>query len=133
MASSTPCLFQAQILKMVPRLRAFAVSLCRDQSRADDLVQETFAKAWKYQSRFVTGSNLKAWLFTILRNTFISELRKRKGEIDDPDGALVSNACCKAAQDGYVDLADLTTSLGELPTEQRAALILVGAEGDSYA
>ena len=121
-----------QLVEVAPRLRAFAVSLCRDPSRADDLVQETIAKAWKNRSGFVQGTNLKAWLFTILRNTFLSELRKRKVEVEDPNDQFSSRTSSRAGQDGHMDLADLAKAIEQLPAEQREALMLVGADGYSY-
>ena len=121
-----------QLVDVTPRLRAFAMSLCRDASRADDLVQETMAKAWKGRSAFVQGTNLKAWLFTILRNTFLSELRKRKAEVEDPDDVFASRVFSGASQDGHMELADFARAYGELPVEQREALLLVGADGYSY-
>ena len=74
------------ILKAVPSLRAFGISLSGNADRADDLVQETLLKAWANRHRFEPGSNLKAWLCTILRNQFYTECRKRKREVEDADG-----------------------------------------------
>jgi RNA polymerase sigma-70 factor (ECF subfamily) len=108
------------------------MSLSRDHSRADDLVQETLVKAWKNRSAFVQGTNLKAWLFTILRNTFLSELRKRKLEVEDPNNQFAIRASSRAGQDGHMDLADLVRAFEQLSFEQRQALILVGADGHSY-
>ena len=71
-------------------LRAFAVSLCGDRERADDLVQETLFKAWNHLDSFREGTNLKAWLFTILRNTYFSERRKRRREVEDADGSYAA-------------------------------------------
>ncbi len=71
-------------------LRAFAVSLCGDKERADDLVQETLFKAWNHLDSFKEGTNLKAWLFTILRNTYFSERRKRRREVEDADGSYAA-------------------------------------------
>ena len=78
---------QTLLISTIPNLRAFAISLCRDRSRADDLVQETLVKAWSNLESFEMGTNFKAWLFTILRNTYFSQLRKRQREIEDADGA----------------------------------------------
>ena len=113
-------------------MRAFAISLCGDVDRADDLVQEALVKAWNRINSFAEGSNLKAWLFTILRNAYFSELRKRKREVSDSDGELTAQLSVPPEQQGHVDLADLRTALSTLPSDQREALVLVGAEGFSY-
>ena len=78
-------LHEQELVKAIPHLRAFARTFCSDPARADDLVQETLIKAWKNLHSFQTGTNFKAWLFTILRNAYFSEFRKRKREVDDPD------------------------------------------------
>ena len=80
--------FKADLLGAIPNLRAFAVSLTHNSDRADDLVQETLVKAWDKQASFQPGTNLKAWLFTILRNEFYSQIRKRGREVQDTDGAM---------------------------------------------
>ena len=79
--------FKNDLLGAIPSLRAFAVSLAQNADKADDLVQETLVKAWDKQSSFQPGTNLKAWLFTILRNEFYSQMRKRGREVQDSDGA----------------------------------------------
>lgn len=113
-------------------LRAFAVSLCGDQERADDLVQETLFKAWNNLDSFHEGTNLKAWLFTILRNTYFSERRKRRREVEDADGSYAARLVTHPEQDGHMDLQDFRRMLGRLPDDQREALVLVGAAGFSY-
>ena len=116
----------------VPVLRAFAVSLCGDPTRADDLVQETLVKAWAHQSSFEEGTNLRAWLFTILRNTYFSDCRKRRREVEDGDGSLTAELAVHPAQQGVVDMMDVRTALTRLPDDQREAIILIGAVGCSY-
>ncbi len=113
-------------------LRAFAVSLCGDKERADDLVQETLYKAWNHLDSFREGTNLKAWLFTILRNTYFSERRKRRREVEDADGTYAAKLSTQPEQHGHMDLQDFREALAELPDDQREALILVGAAGFSY-
>src|SRR5215217_3256973 len=78
------------LLAAIPSLRAFAMALTNDVSRADDLVQETILRAWQNQDRFEPGSNLGAWLFTILRNLFYSHLRRMKREVADADGSYAA-------------------------------------------
>jgi RNA polymerase sigma-70 factor (ECF subfamily) len=113
-------------------MRAFAISLCGNRDRADDLVQEALVKAWNHLDSFERGTNLKAWLFTILRNAYFSELRKMKREVADSDGQFAARQAVPAEQQGHLDLLDLNKALGQLPADQREALILVGAEGFSY-
>ena len=113
-------------------LRAFAVSLCGDKERADDLVQETLFKAWNHLESFKEGTNLKAWLFTILRNTYFSERRKRRREVEDADGAYAARLATHPTQHGHMDMQDFRAALTQLPDDQREALILVGAAGFSY-
>ena len=125
-------LHEQELVKAIPHLRAFARTFCSDPARADDLVQETLIKAWKNLHSFQTGTNFKAWLFTILRNAYFSEFRKRKREVDDPDETHTKSLAVSPEQPGHLDLADLRVALSELPVDQREALLLVGAEGFSY-
>ena len=126
--------FQKQMLSVVPRLRAFALSLSAKSDYADDLVQETLMKAWNHQNDFQPGTNMKAWLFTILRNEYFSQLRKkkRKREVEDVDGELVNQLSSPANQEAHLDVADLRVAMQQLPDDQREAIILVGASGFSY-
>lgn len=120
------------LVAAIPNMRAFAISLCGNRDRADDLVQEALVKAWNHLDSFEEGTNLKAWLFTILRNAYFSELRKTKREIADSEGQLAAKLSVPAEQQGHLDLLDLNRALSKLPADQREALILVGAEGFSY-
>lgn len=129
--SESPSLRET-LLALVPTLRAFALSLCGDQDQADDLVQETLLKAWSHLESFQEGTNLRAWLFTILRNTYFSECRMRRREVEDHDGRKLDALCIPASQDGEVDLEDLRKALDHIAPEQREALMLVGAVGCSY-
>ena len=83
------------MLALIPNLRAFAYSLCGHGELVDDMVQETLLKAWHHLDSFQEGTNLRAWLFTILRNTYFSDLRKRRREVGDTDG-LWAEALCVA-------------------------------------
>jgi RNA polymerase sigma-70 factor, ECF subfamily len=120
------------LLAAIPSLRAFAMALTNDLSRADDLVQETILRAWQNQDRFEPGSNLGAWLFTILRNLFYSHLRRMKREVADSDGSYAAQLRTAPDQEASVIVKDMWRALGELPPDQREALLLVGAEGMSY-
>lgn len=121
-----------ELVSHLPALRAFALSLTREGSSADDLVQDTIVKAWTNMDKFQTGTNLRAWLFTILRNTFYSSRRKTKREVSDSDGIHASKLSTRPDHDGRLALRDFRAAFEQLPDEQREALILVGASGFSY-
>jgi len=123
---------QALLVSTVPNLRAFANSLCGDPTRSDDLVQDTLVKAWTNLARFEKGTNLKAWLFTILRNTYFSELRKRRNEIEDADGAHAERMSVLPDQQVHMDVVDFKKAFRSLNDDQKEVLLLVGAEGFSY-
>ena len=116
----------------LPALRAFAISLTRNPAAADDLVQDTIVKAWSNFEKFQPGTNLRAWLFTILRNTFFSDMRKRRREVPDPDGVHAARLYVKPDHDGRLALADFRKAFDRLSAEHREVLILVGASGFSY-
>lgn len=117
----------------IPSLRAFAISLARDRSLADDIVQDTLIKAWRNIDKYVPGTNLQAWLFTILRNTFYSFLRKRRHEVEDPDGAYAARLSVAPDHDSKLAFADFRAAFDKLSPEHREVLILVGASGFSTA
>jgi len=123
---------KSDLLAAIPRLRAFAVSLCGNPDRADDLVQETLVKAWSHLDSFVEGTNLPAWLFTILRNIYYSEYRKRRREVADSEGAMAARLATAPTQNGHMDFLDFREALQKLPADQREALVLIGASGLSY-
>ena len=124
--------FKTDLLGSIPSLRAFAVSLTQNADKADDLVQETLVKAWDKHESFQPGTNLKAWLFTILRNEFYSQMRKRGREVQDSDGIMTARLAVHPAQHGQLDLKDFRAALEQLPEDQREAIILIGASGFSY-
>ena len=124
--------FKRELLATLPSLRAFAVSLSGRHDKADDLVQDTVMKAWAKQDSFELGTNIKAWLFTILRNEFYSQMRKRGREVQDTDGAFTERMAVHPSQYGIVDLNDFRKALDKLPDDQREAVILIGASGFSY-
>jgi RNA polymerase sigma-70 factor (ECF subfamily) len=121
-----------QVLAAVPSLRAFAISLCGNVDRADDLVQETLLRALANIDSFQPGTNLPAWLFTILRNLFRSEYRKRRREVEDADGSYAETLKAQPSQTSHVEFQEFRTALAKVPPDQREALILVGASGFSY-
>jgi RNA polymerase sigma-70 factor (ECF subfamily) len=124
--------FKRELLATLPSLRAFAVSLSGRHDRADDLVQDTMMKAWAKQDSFQMGTNIKAWLFTILRNEFYSQMRKRGREVQDTDGAFTERMSVHPSQYGVLDMADFKKALDSLPPDQREAVVLIGASGFSY-
>src|ERR1700686_2363560 len=120
------------VLSAVPSLRAFAISLCGNVDRADDLVQETLLRALANIDSFQPGTNLSAWLFTILRNHFHSEYRKRRREVEDGDGSYAETLKSQPDQTARLEFQEFRAALAKLPADQREALILVGASGFSY-
>ena len=124
--------FKSELGAQIPRLRGFAISLCGSVTLADDLVQEALLRAWANSQKFQPGTNLRAWLFTVLRNVFYSQHRKRFREVQDTDHALSREIAVDGNQESHLDLADLRIALAKLPAEQREVLILVGASGASY-
>src|SRR3954465_12241875 len=120
------------ILGAVPRVRAFAISLRGNVDRADDLVQETLLRALANINSFQPGTNMSAWLFTILRNLFRSEYRKRRREVEDGDGSYAETLKSQPEQSSRVEFEEFRVALAKLPPDQREALILVGAPGFSY-
>jgi RNA polymerase sigma-70 factor, ECF subfamily len=124
--------FKAELLRTVPSLRGFAVSLVGSVDRSNDLLQETLMKAWAHRDSFQKGTNIKAWLYTILRNEFYSSLRKGRLEVEDADGILAANMASLPNQESHLDLNDLNEALQKLPPDQREALLLVAASDLSY-
>lgn len=120
------------VVGMIPALRAFAWSLSHNGSDADDLVQDTLIKAWTNKDKFEPGTNLRAWLFTILRNTYYTNVIRRRREVRDETGEYAGNLKTPATQDWSVAMRALQAGLAQLPDEHREALILVGAAGLSY-
>ena len=124
--------FKTQLAAVIPQLRAFGRSLSGNRDTGDDLVQETLLKAWAARDRYEAGTNLRAWTFIILRNLFLSQMRRNRfrGEWDDVVADRILSA--PAGQDKQVELGDLHRALQFLPESQREALILVGAGGFAY-
>lgn len=113
-------------------MRAFAMSLTRNSALADDMVQDTLVKAWTKIDKFEPGTNMRAWLFTILRNTYYSHHRKARREVGDPDGVFAGALAQKPDHDGRLQMRDFNAAFATLNDEQREALTLVGAAGFSY-
>lgn len=108
-----------------------ALRLTLNEHRAEDLVQTTFLKAWTKRDSYHPETNLRAWLFTILRNTFFSDLRKLRREVEDVDGTRAQALFEEPRQDHALALKDLIAAIALLPPDQRRPLVLMGAYGFS--
>ena len=126
MAPSDP---RDQLVEHIPALRAFARGLAGNPDTADDLVQETLVKAWTKIDQFTAGTNLRAWLFTILRNTFYSLARKRRREVSDPEGSYAATLCEAPVHDARLAFDEFRVAFTQLSPEHREVLTLVGASG----
>lgn len=121
-----------ELISHLAALRAFAISLTRSRTRADDAVQEAVLKALTNFDKFEAGTNMRAWLFTILRNIYYSDQRKNRREESDQGGLLTAALAVKPDHDGVLHFRDFLRAFDKLPDEQREVLILVGASGFSY-
>ncbi|WP_449225544.1 sigma-70 family RNA polymerase sigma factor [Azospirillum argentinense] len=122
----------AQIEAEIPRLRRFARAMVRDATLADDLVQECLERALSRLHLWRPGSNLRAWLFTILRNLHINGIRRRQAVVDIDGEGQAAIGAAHGGQFVRLELRDLKRALGLLPTEQREVVLLIGLEGISY-
>ena len=131
--SSANARLREELVQWMPNLRAFALSLTQSAQHADDLVQDTLLKALSNLDRFQEGTNLRAWLFTILRNSFYNNIRYQKYHQTAPlDEAGPANVGIGNTQEKYLEFKDVLVGLSKLVPEQREAIILVAAEGLSY-
>ncbi|MEZ5709554.1 MAG: sigma-70 family RNA polymerase sigma factor [Blastomonas sp.] len=124
--------FKEQLVETIPHLRAFGYSLCGRMDLADDLVQDTMLKAWNARERFKAGTSMRAWTFVILRNGYISQMRRAKFSAPYDEYAAECTLAAPAAQQDPLHLADVHRALQALNQDQREAIILVGAGGFSY-
>lgn len=120
------------VVALIPALRAFAWSLSHNSADADDLVQDTLTKAWTHKDKFQLGTNLRAWLFTILRNTYYTAVVRRRREVPDDDGKHAATLTAPATQEWSAAVRSLQAALQRLPAEHREALVLVGGAGLTY-
>jgi RNA polymerase sigma-70 factor, ECF subfamily len=123
---------RAAMLKAMPHLRAFAISLTGSVDQTDDLLQEALVRGLSHIDQFQPGTSMQAWLFTILRNQFHTGYHRRQREVEDPDGVMTGMLSCAPEQHGHLDFQDMRSALARLPVDQREALLLVSAEGFSY-
>jgi len=124
--------FERELLDAVPFMRAFGRTLTGDMEQAEDLAQETLLQAWRCREQFRPGTNLRAWLSTILRNRFYSTQRRRKWRAEYDQKAIERTLMAPDDPSANVELEDVRRALAMLPDFQREALILVGAGGMAY-
>lgn len=124
--------FGARMVEQMPYLRAFAISLSGSYSLADDLVQDTLVKAWSHADSFQPGTNFRAWLVTILRNTYFSQYRKRAREAQDSDGAIAGEIPVRGGQESRLVMSDVQKALNKLAPEHREILLMIGVAELSY-
>jgi RNA polymerase sigma-70 factor, ECF subfamily len=124
--------FEAQLVALIPHLRAFGYSLAGNATQGEDLAQDALAKAWSARDSFEMGTNMKAWTFMILRNMFYSDKRRSwRSQPLDPETAERTLVATTGGTD-RLELDEVRRALGMLPAAQREALILIGAAGLSY-
>jgi RNA polymerase sigma-70 factor (ECF subfamily) len=125
--------FNDELVDQIPFLRRYAFALTSARSSADDLVQDTLERALRRQRKFQRGTNLRAWIFTIMHNIFIDQVRRRARR---PEAAPIEGlqlACpSSSAGPGVVELGELQRAISRLPYHNREVLLLVGLEGLSY-
>ncbi|HVR89744.1 MAG TPA: sigma-70 family RNA polymerase sigma factor [Novosphingobium sp.] len=131
-SAATAAAFKREMLAVVPHLRAFARGLCGRADVADDLVQETLLKAWAAQERFEPGTSMRAWTFVILRNAYLTEMRRNRFRGDYDETVAERILVAPPGQEGPLHLSDMHRALLTLPPERREALLLIGAGGFSY-
>ncbi|MDC0886692.1 sigma-70 family RNA polymerase sigma factor [Altererythrobacter sp.] len=124
--------FKNELTEVVPHLRAFARGLCGRPDMADDLVQEALMKAWAAQERFQPGTSMRAWTFVILRNAYLTDMRRNRFRGEYDEGVAERILTAPAGQEEPIHLSDMHRALLALPPERREALLLVGAGGFSY-
>jgi RNA polymerase sigma-70 factor, ECF subfamily len=124
--------FKDQVIALIPPLRGYAMSLTGCSSDADDLVQDALMRAWRSRDCFVMGSNLKAWLFKIVRNTFYTTMAKRRNTVQDVEGKMAARLACTPEQEWRLQYGELLSAMDRLTPDAREALLLVVASGLSY-
>jgi RNA polymerase sigma-70 factor (ECF subfamily) len=124
--------FPNDVIALIPMMRAYAMSLTRSRPEADDLVQDTLVRAWRFRQAYQPGTNLKAWLYKILRNIFYSNRARRPIVVQDVDGRLAAQLACTPDQEWQVQFGELLRSLDQLTPDTRDALLLIVVAGLSY-
>jgi len=124
--------FQDQIIALIPRLRAYAMSLSGSSAEADDIVQDALMRAWRFRDGYQMGTNLRAWLYRIVRNAFYTQAAKRRDTVEDVDGRWAATLSCRPEQEWRVQYGELLRAMGQLSPDARDALLLVVSSGLSY-
>lgn len=124
--------FTSDLVEVVPHLRRYALSLARNATESEDLVQSTLLKAWEHRASFRPGTSLKAWLFTIMRNGHVNGRLKYRREVPDPEGSLAAGLSSLADQEHRLEVQDVQGALNRLEPAQREALLLVAIEDMTY-
>jgi RNA polymerase sigma-70 factor (ECF subfamily) len=124
--------FGDELIALVPRLRQFARVRAGSSAEADDMVQTTLMRAWEHRARFEDGTNLVAWLFTILRNTHLNQRNRLRREVEDVDGILAGALSSAPDQEHRLAIIELQAALNTLPAEQRETLLLATVDGLGY-
>ena len=130
--------FKSNLLGAIPSLRAFAVSLTQNSDRADDLVQETLARGWEKRRLWAAGTDLRAWLFTIMHNVFVNQRATSMREAQnvsldaESDSGAAWQLPVRAPQQAHVELIEVLRELRRLPAEQREVLVLAAIEEMRY-
>lgn len=124
--------FRDEVVALIPPLRGYAIALTRSSAEADDLVQDALVRAWQFRDGFKAGSNLKAWLYKILRNTFYTQSVRRRRTVQDVDGRLAAQLVSSPDQEWRLAYDELLVALGKLSQDTRDALLLVVAAGLTY-
>ena len=120
-----------QVMEHMPRLRRYARALVGDRYAADDLVQDTLERAWNKFHLWRPGSDLRAWLFSIMHNVFVNQVRSKRNEIERTMEEMPVVAV-RATQSDFIEIADVDRALRTLPDEQREVLLLIAVEGMTY-
>jgi len=124
--------YDQQIQQQIPRLRRYARALTGERSAADDLVQDTLERAWNKFHLWRRGSDLRAWLFTIMHNVFVNQVRSRSREVVEVLDHEAYSVAVRETQSDGLEIRDLDIALRRLPDEQREVLLLVGLEQLAY-
>jgi RNA polymerase sigma-70 factor (ECF subfamily) len=124
--------FQDQVVALIPRLRAYAMSLSGSSAEADDIVQDALMRAWRFRDGYQMGTNLRAWLYRIVRNAFYTHVSKRRDTVEDVDGRWAATLSCKPDQEWRMQYVDMLRALQRLSPDARDALLLVVSSGMSY-
>ena len=123
---------EADLVALLPRARRFAFFLAGSSGRAEDVLQDTMVRAWENAHRFQAGTNLKAWVFTILRNAYYSDLRKNRRPVHLIDDVNALDPTVPPNQEASLEFGEFQRIFRRLSNTQRQALFLVGANGLSY-